>query len=68
MFSQEYQKPWPIQNLQALEHLYDDQSISSGVSDLDAELCENDSKQCREVSDKGTSVEMQNKPIKLRCI
>lgn len=56
MSSQGYQKPWPIQSLQALKHSYDDQSTGFEVLSLCGELYENDNKQCHVGFDTKTSV------------
>lgn len=55
MFWQEFQMPWQVQNLQALEHWYDDLWAGFGVWDPDAELYVNDNKRYHEVFDTETS-------------
>ena len=51
----EFQMPWQVQNLQALEHWYGDLWAGFGVWDRDAELYGNDNKQYHAVFDTETS-------------
>lgn len=60
--------PWPVQNLLALVHLYDDLLTNFEVSNLDEEPGENDSRQCHVEFDKGMSARRKTSTMIVSCI